>query len=138
MSQSEEDRRGLYDELAGAIGPDSAGVLMELLPRSPSSELVTRTDMQANTIMLRGEMAQLRADLRTEMAELRADLRNEMAELRTDLRTEMADLRAEVTGEMAAQMGALRLDVAKWLWTAWASNLAVMVALVLLVWRLGG
>ncbi len=116
MSQSEEDRRGLYDELAGAIGPDSAGVLMELLPRSPSSELVTRTDMQANTIMLRGEMAELRADLRTEMA----------------------DLRAELTGEMAAQMGALRLDVARWLWTAWASNLAVMVALVLLVWRLGG
>ncbi len=141
MTISEEERRQLYDELAEAIGTDSAGVLMELLPRSPSSELVTRTDMQATTLMLRGEMAELRAELKGEMADLRAELRGDMADLRTELRGEMADLRTELRVDMAGlaeQMAVLRVDVAKWLWTAWASNLAVMLALALLVWRLAG
>ena len=53
MNVSEEDRRTLYDGLAEAIGSQPAGVLMELLPRSPSGELVTRTDMHANTTLLR-------------------------------------------------------------------------------------
>ena len=43
---------------------------MELLPRQPEAQLVTRTDMHANTIMLRGEMTELRADVRTELAGL--------------------------------------------------------------------
>ena len=85
MDVSEEDRRTLYDGLAEAIGAQPAGVLMELLPRSPSSELVTRSDMHANTLMLRGEMAELRAELVGEMADLRTELRGEMRELRTEV-----------------------------------------------------
>ena len=57
--------------LEGTLGADVANNLMQLLPHEPAGQLVTRTDMQANTIMLRGEMAELRAELRGEMAELR-------------------------------------------------------------------
>lgn len=159
MDVTEQDRRALYDGLAEAIGSDSAGVLMDLLPRSPSGDFVTRTDMQANTIALRGEMAEMRAqltgemaELRGEMAELRAELRGEMADLRTELRGEMAVLGTELRGEMAElrtdltaaivavrEDGAeLRADIGRWIIGAGLSIAALMVTLVLLVWRLAG
>ena len=71
MSITERDRRNIYNGLEGTLGADVANNLMQLLPHEPAGQLVTRTDMQANTIMLRGEMAELRAELRGEMAELR-------------------------------------------------------------------
>ncbi len=101
MSVTEEQRRNLYAALERLIGAEQAGPLMELLPRHPMSELVTRSDSQANTIMLRGEMAELRSGLQGEMAELRSELRGEMAELRSDLQDEMTVLSAELRSEMA-------------------------------------
>lgn len=157
MSISEEDRRALFDELATTIGIDNAGTLMELIPRSPSGELATRTDVQAETIMLRGEMAELRADLVGQMADLRTELRGEMADLRTELRGEMAELRSNTTAEIAGlrthvddrlnalitsqaelveQMGALRHDLAGWLLTAWLSMVGAMIALVVVMTQL--
>ena len=102
MSITEEHRRNIFNGLEEAIGTEEANHLMQLLPATPASELVTRTDMHAFGTALRGEMAELRGELRGEMAELRGELRSEMAELRGELRGEMAELRGEVRTDMAA------------------------------------
>jgi len=95
----------MYNQLEANIGLDAANNLMKLLPYQPAHELITRTDMHAQTAALRGEMAELRAELQGEMVELRTDLRSDMAELRVELRTEMADLRGELRTEMAELKG---------------------------------
>lgn len=41
---------------------------MELLPNQPADQLVTRTDMHAFGVELRGEMAELRADMTMKLA----------------------------------------------------------------------
>ena len=94
MSITEEHRRNIFNGLEDAIGTEEANHLMQLLPSSPASELVTRSDMHANTTMLRGEMSELRAELRGEMSELRGDLRNEMVELKTGLNRMMVAVMA--------------------------------------------
>lgn len=94
MSITEEDRRNIFNGLEDAIGTEEANHLMQLLPSSPASELVTRSDMHASTTMLRGEMSELRAELRGEMVELRGDLRNEMVELKTGLNRMMVAVMA--------------------------------------------
>lgn len=53
-----------------------------MLPNQPATQLATRDDMHANTIMPRCEMAELRAELKGDMAELRSDLRADMTTLR--------------------------------------------------------
>ncbi len=109
MSITEEHRRNIFNGLEEAIGTEEANHLMQLLPATPASELVTRTDMHAFGTALRGEMAELRGELRGEMAELRGELRGEMAELRGEVRTDMAALR----NEMADLKGSLnRLVIA--------------------------
>ena len=109
MSITEEHRRNIFNGLEEAIGTEEANHLMQLLPATPASELVTRTDMHAFGTALRGEMAELRGELRGEMAELRGELRGEMSELRGEVRTDMAALR----NEMADLKGSLnRLVIA--------------------------
>ena len=129
MSATSADRQAVYESLEPVFGEQAALRLMDHLNFTPERELVSSSDMQANTMMLQGEMAELRgelqgemaelrAELRGEMAELRGELRGEMAELRSDLRGEMAELRAELHGEMTelraelrGEMAALRADV---------------------------
>ena len=106
MAITEKERRELFDGLESAIGPKAANNLMELLPNTPAALLVTREDMQANTPVLRSEMAELRSELKGEVAELRAELKGEMAELRSELKGEMTELRSELRGEMAELRGA--------------------------------
>ena len=101
MVTTDRKRLLVHARLESLLGAESADYIMEMIPIQPTSELATRSDLQANTIALRGEMATLAADLRGEMATLAADLRGEMAELRTDLRNEMAELRSEVRKEIA-------------------------------------
>lgn len=96
MSIDERDRRALWESLRDSLGADQADTLMTHLPASPLPELVTRQDMMAQTEMLRGEMAQLRAELKGDMAELRAEIRNDMAELRAEIRQDMVALRTEL------------------------------------------
>ena len=116
MSARHADRQAVYESLEPVFGEKAALRLMDHLHFTPERELVSSSDLQANTQALQGEMAELRgelrgemAELRGEMAELRAELRREMAGLRAELRGEMAELRAELRGEMAE----LRGDVAK-------------------------
>ena len=73
---------------------------MELLPTSPASQLVTRTDMHAFGTEIRGEMAELRG----EMAELRAELRGDMAELRGEIHTKLANAHASTQRLIIASM----------------------------------
>ena len=123
MAITEENRRNIFNGLEDAIGTEQANHLMELLPTSPATELVTRSDMHAFGGELRGEMAELRAELRGEMAELRAELRGEMAELRG----EMAELRGEINTKLAnAHAATQRLIVAGMIGNA----VAVITALV--------
>ena len=76
----------IYVGLEQVLGEEAADNMMRLLPYQPRDELVTRADLHAQTTVLRGEMAELRAELRGEMGELRAELRGEMGELRAELR----------------------------------------------------
>ena len=64
MSITERDRRDIHNGLEDSLGTDVANNLMQLLPHEPAGrQLVTRTDMQANTIRLRGEIAELRGQM---------------------------------------------------------------------------
>ncbi len=98
MSISEGQRRLVHARLEESIGGDAADLLMQMLPYQSHDELVTRSDHAATTTMLRGEMAELRAELRGEMVELRG----EMAELRADVRSEVAGLQRWMAGVVAA------------------------------------
>ena len=79
MAITEQNRRDIFNGLEDAIGTEQANHLMELLPTSPASQLVTRTDMHAFGTEIRGEMAELRAELRGEMAELRGEINTKLA-----------------------------------------------------------
>lgn len=107
MSITERERRDIYNGLETSLGSDAANNLMQLLPYQPADTLVTRTDMHANTTMLRGEMAELRADLRGEMAELRG----EMVELRAELRGDMDRLHGTMQRMIAASIAANAIAV---------------------------
>ena len=49
---NEEKRRQLHDALGQQLGASNANILMDLLPPANASQLVTRTDMHANTCLL--------------------------------------------------------------------------------------
>ena len=72
MAITEQNRRDIFNGLEGAIGTEQANHLMELLPTSPTSQLVTRTDMHAFGTELRGEMAELRGEINTKLANAHA------------------------------------------------------------------
>ena len=52
---------------------------MELLPPVGWNDIATRADVQATATLLRGEMAQLRAEQRADMVELRSEVRQDLA-----------------------------------------------------------
>jgi hypothetical protein len=79
MPVSERERLARYRKLQAQLGDEGADTLMEFLPSAGWNEIATRADVQASATLLRGEMAELRADLRGEMAELRAGVRQDLA-----------------------------------------------------------
>lgn len=102
MVSTDRKRLLVHTQLETLLGAESADYIMEMIPIQPTTELATRSDLQANTIALRGEMAALAAELRGEMADLRAELRGEMAELRSEVRKEIAGLQRWGAGVIAA------------------------------------
>ena len=98
MQLSESDRNQVYQALTDLWAPTVADLVMELLFTQPTTELVTQQDLHANTVLLRGEMAELRAELKGEMAELRGEL----AELRGDFKSEIGNLYRWGAGVMMA------------------------------------
>lgn len=81
MAISERQRREVFEKFETAFGTDTADVIMQMFPRVSNDEIATRSDLTAMGTLLRGEMAELRAELKGEMAELRADVRTEIAGL---------------------------------------------------------
>ena len=63
MTAAHADRQIVYDSLKDLIGSEASNKLMDLLPRHPETDLVTRTDMHANTSILQGVMAELRGEM---------------------------------------------------------------------------
>ena len=63
MSITERERRDLYNGFEQTHGETFANTIMELLPNQPADQLVTRTDLHAFGVELRGEMAELRAEM---------------------------------------------------------------------------
>ena len=100
MTVSNARRLELYDKMRQAIGDEPAATLMEILPPMDATDIATRHDVDHATIVLRGEMTELRSELRGEMAELRSELRGEMAEIRGEI--------AELRGAVVAQFGEFR------------------------------
>ena len=100
MTISESDRRDIFVGLEPILGPEAANNLLAMLPNQPAAQLVTRDDMHANTIMLRGEMAELRAELKGDLASLRSDLKADITDLRLSTQRWMS-------GAMAANTVAL-------------------------------
>jgi hypothetical protein len=100
MDVSQARRFELYDKMRQTIGNDHAATLMEILPPMDANDIATKRDVENATVVMRGEMT-----------ELRSELRREITELRTDLRTEMADLRVDLTGMTHSELGAMRADL---------------------------
>jgi len=96
----DNDLIALYGMMREAWGAPLADALIDRIPPMNTADIATRQDLEHTTIVLRGEMAELRSGLRSEMAELRAELRGEMTELRAELRNDMTELRAELRNDM--------------------------------------
>ncbi len=106
MAITEQNRRDIFNGLETTPGSDVANNIMELLPFTPAAHLFTREDMHANTLALRGDMAELRGELKGDMAELRTELKVEMAELRVEFHTDMSKLRVDMQRLVGAGMAA--------------------------------
>jgi len=71
VTVSEKDRHELHERATAVLGERGGEVLMELLPRSGWSELVTKTDLQLQLQALRSDMA---AVLQEAIGEVRRDM----------------------------------------------------------------
>ncbi len=132
MIIDERARHDLHGKLETVLG-DEAHTLMALLPSS-GTEPATRADLDHQSALLRGEMAELRTEmaelrteLKTEMAELRTELKTEMAELRTEFKTDMANLTVEFKGGLASMQASLTREVAASMRTMILANVGTML-----------
>ena len=97
MAVTEQDRRDIYNGLEDAIGPEQANKLMELLPNTSATELVTRDDMHTFGTGLRSE-------IKGEMAELRGELTGDMAKLRGEIDTKLSNAHSATQRLVVASM----------------------------------
>src|SRR6266568_3811554 len=67
---SDHDRRALFDALEQGLGESPAATLMELLPAVGWGDVARSSEVAAQGVALRGEMAELKG----EMAELRGEV----------------------------------------------------------------
>jgi hypothetical protein len=106
---SERDRHELYVAAEGALGQQPASTLMELLPPVDWNEIARKSDIAG----VRGEISELRGELREFKGEMR-----------------------EFKGEMRAEISALHARIDVLLPRIVLANLAMMIALVGLVFTI--
>ncbi|MDH3300434.1 MAG: hypothetical protein OES24_08000 [Acidimicrobiia bacterium] len=59
MSVTDRERRHVFTQLERVIGLEAAESIMQLLPFQSSTDLATRSDLNATTVLLQGQMAAL-------------------------------------------------------------------------------
>jgi hypothetical protein len=102
MAVSEKQRHELMKAMEGALGPEPAETLMNLLPPVGWADVATKSDLDHLRVAGHADVDLLRAELRGEMGELRSELRAEVAGVRVDL----ARLRGDVEKALRQQLWA--------------------------------
>ncbi len=92
-----------------------------------------RHEIRSDLAELRSEIVEVRNDLRREIAELRNDLQSEIAELRTEMRVEFSNVRSEVKAGIAEA----KSDLARLILTVATGQLALLLAAMFSLARLG-
>jgi len=87
-------------EKANVPAPQARAIVqaIEIEIAGAKETLATKQDI----LIVRHEMAEMRAELKTEIATLRGDLRSEIHAMRGDLRSEMHAMRGDLRSEMHA------------------------------------
>ena len=87
-------------EKANVPAPQARAIVqaIEIEMAGARETLATKQDI----LILRHEMAEMRAELKTETASLRGDLRSEIHAMRGDLRSEMHAMRGDLRSEVHA------------------------------------
>ena len=97
---SDADRRRLHDALVKSIGPEPSEVLMELLPPSGWSDLVTRTDLNSVRTELKTDIEITKTELRIEIQDLRTELKGDIQDLRTELKGDIRGIQGQIDGQL--------------------------------------
>jgi hypothetical protein len=90
----------LFAAAESTSGKNPAGTLIELLPPAGWGDVARRADLEAHTLVLRGELAALRGEIKSDMAAFRVELKGDIA----GLKGEMAELRGKFDGVVARQL----------------------------------
>lgn len=125
MTNTDTKRFELHQYLRTHMETDMADTLMDHLPPVGWTDLARTSDINSSQLVLRGEIAELRAELKGEIAELRAELKGDIAELRTELKGDIAHLRADMVDRFAAQT--------RWFVVFSLTNVVSMAALIISV-----
>ncbi|MCU1461487.1 MAG: hypothetical protein JWO37_1562 [Acidimicrobiales bacterium] len=91
---SDHDRRELFEALERRLGDRPAAILMELLPPVGWADVARSSELAAQGVAVRGEMAELRGEM--------AELRGELAELRAEIRAQLPKM---ITANIASMLG---------------------------------
>lgn len=114
MTNTDTKRFELHQYLRTHMETDMADTLMDHLPPVGWTDLARTSDINSSQLVLRGEIA-----------ELRAELKGDIAELRTELKGDIAHLRADMVDRFAAQT--------RWFVVFSLTNVVSMVALIISV-----
>jgi hypothetical protein len=128
----------LFDQARQEWTVDVTSAAVERFERRLSDELnATRTEMRAADASLREEIRAVDANLRVEIravdANLRAEIRAVDASLRAEIRAVDTNLRLEMTRGFASvreDMGTLKVDLLKWNFAFWASQIIAVATIV--------